>query len=526
MRLALAGTGSLAQDLLRAVQQTEDVEVTAIYHHSPDPEAAGKLAESYGIREIYDDYSRMVRLAKADFVYIALVNDAHFAYAKEALEHGLNVIVEKPMCPTAKEVKLLADLAWEKELFLFEAVTTLHTQNYRSLKDMVKQLGSIRMVLCNFSQRSSRYDRYWSGFVAPVFDPEHFGGALYDINVYNINFVVDLFGAPDDVGYYANLGYNGIDLSGTVVLQYPYFHAVCTGAKDSTSPGYLIVQGDKGYVKLDGDPNSAPKLEMNISGRSGVFRLNRYEHRMIHELLDFDQTWKQRNLTRAKYWLETSIAVADTIERAAASAGLMYGAQDEAFSQDESDMYPAGEAESETATAGETRLDLDEVREDAKEDAWEDTGEDTRDDAEEDIRDYAEEDIRDDAEENAKEDAWKEASGPAVKYDGGLQDRGYRGVRSREAGYGDVGDRETGYRDVGSKDAAPREAGYRDAGSREAGYRDDGYRDAGYADDEPQDSDYQDIERLPLVDGYTDTDMDVDDGADDFMDIQDIQEYP
>jgi len=518
MRLALAGTGSLAQDLLRAVQQTEDVEVTAIYHHSPDPEAAGKLAESYGIREIYDDYSRMVRLAKADFVYIALVNDAHFAYAKEALEHGLNVIVEKPMCPTAKEVKLLADLAWEKELFLFEAVTTLHTQNYRSLKDMVKQLGSIRMVLCNFSQRSSRYDRYWSGFVAPVFDPEHFGGALYDINVYNINFVVDLFGAPDDVGYYANLGYNGIDLSGTVVLQYPYFHAVCTGAKDSTSPGYLIVQGDKGYVKLDGDPNSAPKLEMNISGRSGVFRLNRYEHRMIHELLDFDQTWKQRNLTRAKYWLETSIAVADTIERAAASAGLMYGAQDEAFSQDESDMYPAGEAESETATAGETRLDLDEVREDAKEDAWEDTGEDTRDDAEEDIRDYAEE--------NAKEDAWKEASGPAVKHDGGLQDRGYRGVRSREARYGDVGDRETGYRDVGPKDAAPREAGYSDDGSREAGYSDDGYRDAGYADDEPQDSDYQDIERLPLVDGYTDTDMDVDDGADDFMDIQDIQEYP
>ena len=142
MRLALAGTGSLAQDLLLAVQQTEDVEVTAIYHHSPDPDAARELAERYGIKEVYSDYSRMVRMAKADFVYIALVNDAHFEYAKEALEHGLNVIVEKPMCPTAKEVKLLADMAWERELFLFEAVTTLHTQNYRSLRDMVKQLGS------------------------------------------------------------------------------------------------------------------------------------------------------------------------------------------------------------------------------------------------------------------------------------------------------------------------------------------------------------------------------------------------
>ena len=80
----------------------------------PDWEQSGrrlaKFAERYGIKEVYSDYSRMVRMAKADFVYIALVNDAHFEYAKEALEHGLNVIVEKPMCPTAKEVKLLADM--------------------------------------------------------------------------------------------------------------------------------------------------------------------------------------------------------------------------------------------------------------------------------------------------------------------------------------------------------------------------------------------------------------------------------
>lgn len=468
MRLALAGTGSLAQDLLLAVQQTENVEVTAIYHHSPDPDAANKLAESYGIQEVYDDYSRMVRLAKADFVYIALVNDAHFEYAKEALEHGLNVIVEKPMCPTAKEVRLLADLAWEKELFLFEAVTTLHTQNYRSLRDMVKQLGSIRMVLCNFSQRSSRYDRYWSGLVAPAFAPEHYGGALHDINVYNINFVVDLFGAPDDVGYYANLGYNGIDLSGTVILQYPYFHAVCTGAKDSTSPGYLIVQGDKGYVKLDGNPNSAPKLEMNISGRSGVFRLNRYEHRMIHELLDFDQTWRQRNLTRAKYWLETSIAVADTVERAAASAGLVYGVQNDSFPEEEPEMV------SDTV-----QLRADDIDAEA---GWsQDTG---------------------------------TTSGKAEGNDGKDTVSGWADDRGTASGKSGDAASSVGYGTGGDGDDR--------MGAGHGNYDSPAVDD--FEDEVTDEEDYQDIERLPLADGYSD--IDVDSGTDDFMDLQDIPDYP
>ena len=71
------------------------------------------------------------------------------------------------------------------------------------------------MVQCNYSRISSRYRQYEQGIVLPAFDPACSGGCLYDINLYNLHFVTGLFGRPEEVDYYANLGFNGVDTSGT-----------------------------------------------------------------------------------------------------------------------------------------------------------------------------------------------------------------------------------------------------------------------------------------------------------------------
>ena len=46
----------------------------------------------------------------------------------------------------------------------------------------------MRYVHANYAQYSSRYDRYLNKDVAPAFSPEHAGGALYDLNIYNLHF--------------------------------------------------------------------------------------------------------------------------------------------------------------------------------------------------------------------------------------------------------------------------------------------------------------------------------------------------
>ena len=63
------------------------------------------------------DYRTFLEREDMDTVYIGIVNQMHYEYAKKALEAGKHVICEKPFTVTAGEAKELADLADEKELF-------------------------------------------------------------------------------------------------------------------------------------------------------------------------------------------------------------------------------------------------------------------------------------------------------------------------------------------------------------------------------------------------------------------------
>ena len=53
----------------------------------------------------------------------------------------------------------------------------------------------------NYSQYSSRYDAFKQGTILPAFDYHKSGGALMDINVYNVNAIISLFGQPVSIGY-------------------------------------------------------------------------------------------------------------------------------------------------------------------------------------------------------------------------------------------------------------------------------------------------------------------------------------
>ena len=115
-RVGLVGAGYIAEFHARALQAIDNVALVCVC--DPNVERAHAFADAWNIALVFDSFTTMLAEAGLNSVHILTPPDQHFAPAKAALEAGLHVMVEKPMCATAEEAERLAELAGEKGLYL------------------------------------------------------------------------------------------------------------------------------------------------------------------------------------------------------------------------------------------------------------------------------------------------------------------------------------------------------------------------------------------------------------------------
>ena len=291
MKISIAGTGKIVGEVLQMIHKefAGKIEVTGIYSREHSVEHAIDLCQAYAQTGfVYTDYERMLQEAEADYVYIANANHVHHEYAMKAMMAGKNVIVEKPIAVDRVQTEELIDTAIQRCVYCLPAFSLLYMPLFRQLQELVPQLGTIRMIHCNFAQRSSRYDRYLRGELTPVFDPAMAGGTLADLNVYNLCFMIALFGPPRTVRYECNRGFNGIDTSGTLLCHYPTSIATLSASKDSNGLSYGCIQGENGYIEVHGSVSILDSFTLHINGKEPItYKSDSSRHRLSYEFQEF-----------------------------------------------------------------------------------------------------------------------------------------------------------------------------------------------------------------------------------------------
>jgi predicted dehydrogenase len=328
MKLGIIGAGMIVKEFLIITQHLKNIELTAIYGRKSAEEKMNEFKNKYKIKNIFYNYDELLN-SDVDTVYIALPNNLHFEFAKKALEANKNVIVEKPFTSTHNEALILSDLAKQKQLFIFEAITNQYLPNYKKIKELLPTLGKIKIVQCNYSQYSSRYNSFKEGNILPAFDPKFSGGALMDLNIYNIHYAVGLFGKPENIEYYPNVE-RGIDTSGILILDYGTFKCVCVGSKDCKAPIANNIQGDKGCIYQDTPANVCERFELLMNdGTSSKINENDYEHRMVNEFIEFFDMIKNNDLEKCYKMLEHSLIVSEVQTIARHKGGIIFPADND-----------------------------------------------------------------------------------------------------------------------------------------------------------------------------------------------------
>ncbi len=161
LKAAVIGFGFIGAAHVDAIRRVPGVELVALV----DIMDAQKKAEALDIPNGFSDYQEMIEVCRPDCIHICTPNNTHKEIAMYALEHGVNVICEKPMARNAGEAKEMLEAA--RKSGLVHAVN-FHNRFYpanHQLRNMLQDgsLGKIYGIHGGYLQDcfSRRTDFNW-----------------------------------------------------------------------------------------------------------------------------------------------------------------------------------------------------------------------------------------------------------------------------------------------------------------------------------------------------------------------------
>jgi predicted dehydrogenase len=273
VRYAVVGLGHIAQvavlpGFAHAAQNSELVALV-----SDDPEKLEKLGRRYKVqaRYSYDQFEECLNDG-IDAVYITLPNHLHREYTVRAAQAGVHVLCEKPLAVTEDDCLAMIRAAEENGVKLMVAYRLHFEEANLKAIDLVQsgRLGDARLFDSVFTMQVKEGD-------IRLNPRELGGGPLYDIGVYCINAVRNLFGAEpmEVVAFSANNGdprFQQSEESTSAILRFPgrerlASFSVSFGAADVST--YRVV-GTKGELVMEPAYEYAEELKqrVTINGRS------------------------------------------------------------------------------------------------------------------------------------------------------------------------------------------------------------------------------------------------------------------
>ncbi len=215
MKLGIVTTAGIAGELCNTINQMENTELILEAVVSRSEEKAKAFMTEHKINNAYTNYQEFLK-SDIDAVYIASPNGLHFTQAKEAIEAGKHVLIEKPIAQSAEEVTELYNLAHENNVFVMEALVSLAKEPLKLLKELLND-QEVKMIDFHFAKQTRHYQDYVDGKYVNVFSKEFAGGSINDLGIYTLYPLNYLFGELTNIKAIQKESTLGADESAVVI---------------------------------------------------------------------------------------------------------------------------------------------------------------------------------------------------------------------------------------------------------------------------------------------------------------------
>jgi predicted dehydrogenase len=198
IRLAFAGAGYIANIQAQAALSQPDVELVAVVEKFTSKSKT--FADKFGVNCCFTSVEELLARGGVDALVIGTPNFLHAPQALAALEHGIHVLVEKPMAMNAGEAEEMLKASRKTGAVLMVAHCWRFDEEVLWLKKQSARLGQII--------RTKGYGVHVNWGPAGWFTQKLLagGGALADMGIHAIDTARFLLGDPQPVSVYARIG--------------------------------------------------------------------------------------------------------------------------------------------------------------------------------------------------------------------------------------------------------------------------------------------------------------------------------
>ena len=190
-KVAVVGSGYIAQNHLAALKKLEGVELVALV--ARNPETGPKSAEPYGI-PCFKTMKEAVDQAGANVMDITLPTYLHEQFVLDAAALKCHVICEKPITFTLESFDRMTKACEDNGVRFMVAQVARYWPEFMTMKQFIDEgkLGDIHMI---YEKRICQHPT-WATWHR---DPKKSGGGLYDLNIHDIDYLYSIFGKPESV---------------------------------------------------------------------------------------------------------------------------------------------------------------------------------------------------------------------------------------------------------------------------------------------------------------------------------------
>ena len=245
----------------------EEFEITKVVSSKKE-----KVQQDLGDVEVVSSLEEVLEDATIELVVISTPSGLHYEMAKQSLEAGKHVILEKPMVVEAWEAEELIKIADEKKLLLSVYHNRRWDNDYLTVKKLISDgvLGEINTYQVHYDRLRPNVRDRWREMQGAG------SGVLYDLGSHLIDQALDLFGWPQFVlaDVFAQRENAQTDDYFHVILGYEKLRVILHSGSIVPSNGPRFqVHGSKGsFIKygLDGQEDALKEGKKPINDSWGA----------------------------------------------------------------------------------------------------------------------------------------------------------------------------------------------------------------------------------------------------------------